>query len=262
VIYPGADQDQPDSYCCVPTASSMAIDCSTAGVKRPGVEALRKATGIPHPYGISYTWMAGATIEVSNIKADARYGLSRAQVVDLAVSGRPFCISIDCRVTRYTARRTGTFTGGHTVFSPARSYSVQPGGEVCACEKRLVTKHSEFKIQDPGTYSVGFQQWSASLLFAAAESRTGGNGINVLVFPDTCDVYRKVTEAHWIRERPTTDSKALRRVDLGARPRHVTEIVKGEAFSVNGHTSTAWYRLAAGGYTRGDHLGTQNVSAP
>jgi hypothetical protein len=263
VIYQGPDLDQPDPYCCVPTSASMACDAATGGKKRPAVEALRKATTVAHPYGISYSAIAHATAAVANVPSEARYGLSRSQVVALASSGRPFCISIDCSVTVNTVRRTGSFTGGHTIYGPPRNYSVWPGGETCACNKRTTQRHSEFRMQDPGTYSVGFVQWSAELLFRAAESRTGGNGINVLVFPDTTEVYRKVVEAHWVREKPTTESKRLRRVEVGDRPRHVDKFVTGEAwFRADGGRSTAWAELAGGGYSRGDHLGVANVARP
>jgi hypothetical protein len=263
VIYQGPDLDQPDPYCCVPTSASMACDAATGGKKRPAVEALRKATTVAHPYGISYSAIAHATAEVANVPSEARYGLSRSQVVALASSGRPFCISIDCSVTRYTARRTGTFTGGHTIYGPPMSYSNWPGGSDCGCEKDTSTRHSEFRMQDPGTYSVGFVQWSAELLFRAAEARTGGNGINVLVFPDTTDVYRAVIEAGWVRSKPTTESAKVRRVEAGDRPRHIRRFVTGEAwFRPDGGRSTAWAELWAGGYFRGDHLGAANVAAP
>jgi hypothetical protein len=263
VIYPGADQDQPDSYCCVPTSASMAIDASTGGRKRPAVEALRKATGVPHPNGISYIAMTGATEEVSGVKSEARFGCSRSQTVAISSGGRGHAISISAAVTRYTARRTGTFTGGHTVYVPPGGYSVWPGGERCACEKATTTKHSEFRVQDPGTYSVGFQQWSAELLFKAAEARTNGSGINVLVFPDTTDVYRKVTESGWIRSKPTTESAKVRQITETDRARHIRRFVTGEAwFRPDGGRSTAWAELWNGGFFRGDHLGAANVAAP
>lgn len=263
MLYLGLDQDQPDSYCCVPTSASMAIDATTGGVKRPSVHSLRNAAGVPHPYGISYIAMTGATLEVSGIRSEARFGCSRSQVVAIPVGGRGHLISISAAVTRYTARRTGTFTGGHTVYVPPGGYSVWPGGERCGCEKATTVRHSEFRVQDPGTFSVGFQQWSAELLFRAAEARTAGAGINVLVFPDTTDVYRKVTEAGWIRAKPTTQSTRVRRLEAGARARHVRRIVAGEAwFRADGSRSNAWAELWAGGFFRMDHLGIHNVSAP
>jgi hypothetical protein len=266
VIYLGLDQDQPDSYCCVPTASSMGCDAATGGRRRPAVEALRKATGVPHPYGISYIAMTGATKEVSGVPTKARFGLTRTQTVALAASGRPWNISIWTGITAGTIRRTGSFIGGHTIYCPPLNYSVHPAGEVCACEKRTTARHSEFRIQDPGTYAQGFVQISAELLFRAAEERTrraGMSGINVLVFPDTTDVYREVIESGWVREKPTTESAKVRRVEQGDRPRHVRRFVTGEAwFRPDGGRSNAWAELWNGGYFRGDHLGIANVAAP
>jgi hypothetical protein len=266
VIYAGSDQDQPDSYCCVPTAASMGCDAATGGRRRPAVEALRKATGVPHPYGISYIAMAGATKKVSGVPSDARFGLSRTQVVALANSGRPWNASIWAGITRYTIRRTGTFTGGHTIYCPPNGYSVHPAGDVCTCDKQTTARHSEFRIQDPGTYSQGFVQISAELLFRAMEERSrraGMSGCNVLVFPDTTDVYRAVIESGWIRKQPTTESGKVRRVEQGARPRHVRRFVTGEAwFRADGGRSNAWAELWAGGFFRGDHLGIANVAAP
>lgn len=263
--YLGIDLDQPDPWCCVPTSATTGCDAATGGRKRPAVEALRKATGVPHPKGITYTAMTGATKKVAGVPTEARFGLSRSQVVSLAASGRPYCISIWAGVTVNTIRRTGSFTRGHTIFGPPNNYSVHPQGERCTCDKLTTARHSEFRIQDPGTYQQGFVQISAELLFKAAEERTrreGLSGINVLVFPDTTDVYRAVIEAHWVRQAPTTESARLRRVEKGDRPRHIQRFVTGEAwFRPDGGRSNAWAQLAAGGYVRGDHLGTTNVVA-
>jgi hypothetical protein len=89
------------------------------------------------------------------------------------------------------------------------------------------------------------------------------SGCNVLVFPDTTDVYRKVAEDHWIRSKPTTQSARVKRVEVGDRPRHVMRFVKGEPWlRPDGGWSTAWALLASGGYSRADHLGIANVARP
>ncbi len=258
-MYRPLDQDQQTAYDCVPTTSSMGCDGATAGVKRPSQLALRRATGIPYPYGISYVSMANATESVAGVKAEARYGLSRYQVMAIPQGGRDFGISIDCSVTRYTTRRTGYFTGNHTVFVPAGGYSVHVAGDVCGCEKRTQERHSEFQVQDPGTFSVGYLQWSAELLFAAAEARTYNRGINVLVFPDRTDVYRLGKGSGWVRSKPSSEGAHVKRVGTGKY--HVLEIVWGEAWwRPDGGRSNAWYRTPAG-YIRGDKLHTGNVAA-
>lgn len=258
-MYLPVDQDQPDSYCCVPTTASMIVDHGSAGMKRPAVERLRQATGVPHPNGISYLDIEAAVQQVANVDLQSRFLVAEGTAAIVAASGRSFGISIDASVTRYTARRTGTFTGGHTVY--VRGYSVWPGGGPCACEKKSSLRHSEFTVQDPGTFSVGFQQWSASLLLKAAQSRTGGRGINIIVGLDTTDVWRKRVKPGYVRESPSTGAKALRRIE--DRPYNVVEIVNGESYTTPaGHTSTGWYRIAAGGFIRGDRLGTVNVEKP
>lgn len=262
-MYEAFPQNQPDSYCCVPTAASMGIDQTTAGVKRPDPENLRRSTGIPHPYGISYRAIADATADVSAIKSEARYGLSRSQVVALANSGRPWSISIWTGVTYGSDVATGYFIGGHTLDCPANNYSLFiPDGSRCTCERRTTERHNEFKIQDPGTYQKGYVRISADLLFRAAEERTrraGTSGINVLVFPDTTDVYRMGTGSGWVRTKPGAAGAHVRRVEK--RKYHVLRIVEGDPYFVNGHRSTGWYQVPAG-FIRGDKLGTVNVSAP
>lgn len=253
MLYMAADQDQPDSWCCVPTTASMIVDASTAGVKRPPVEALRADTGIPHPLGISYGSIAGAVEHVSNVQLQPRYGLTRSEVVNLANSGRPFGISVEMSRLGYSQ------SGGHTIFVATNGYSVWPGGETCACEKRTNVRHSEYRIQDPGTWRVGYKQISADRLHGAAEARTGGNGINVLVGLDTTDVRRKAVAKGACRKSPSTKANPTRAIQVG-KVYEVQEIVEGEPWwRKNGGRSTAWYLTGAGDFIRGDKLGGVNA---
>lgn len=265
--YLGLDLDQPDSYCCVPTAAVTGCEACTGGRKKPEVHDLRRATGVEHPNGISYVAMTEAIEKVTGLKTYASFGLSETAIVKLANSGKPWLASIWTGTTRNTIRRTCYCSLGHTLFCPANNYKVFiPDGTVCDCEKKIKTRHSEFIYQDPGTFSQGFVRMSAELMFKAMKERTrqaGGSGCNVLVFPDTTDVYRKVVENHWVRQAPTTQSKKLRRVRIGDRPRHIKRFVIGEPwFRPDGGRSTAWAEYAAGGFGRPDHLGSFNVARP
>lgn len=202
---------------CVPAATAALVNRSTVDALHPTHTDIRRASGVSSR-GLTYSEAADAALKWASSKGRQvilapRYGLSRAAMRDILASGRAVALSIDTSVTRYTTRRTNYFVGNHTVY--VQSYRYWPGGEVCPCERRVSTQHAEFLIDDPGTTSVGFLWWSADLAYRAAEKRTGGHGINVLVGPDT-------EGARWagrlkgrIRSEPRTTSKDLGPIDIG-----------------------------------------------
>lgn len=262
--YRGLDQDQPNSYDCVPTATSMGVDGATAGVKRPDPKKLREAAGVPYPRGMSYLDMEEAVREVCGMEVQARFLIDMDAVVMASQGGHDQDVSIDLAVTAGTDCQTGNATsGGHTLSLPRKALRQHPGGFVCNCDKHSTAKHPEFVYQDPGTWSVGYRRISGDLLEEAMLSRNGDRGVNALVFPDTTDVYRRVVLTAYGRQAPSTKAKRLRRLEKG-RLIHVIRMVQGEKWlRSDGKTySTAWYLTQAGDYVKGDRLSTKNEAKP
>lgn len=262
MLYRALETDQPNSYTCVDTTTVHIIDESTGAVKRPDPLDIRKATGKAWNVGLTYGEAAEAAEEVSNVDIDPEYGVTPAIVIANTTSGEPMGISIDLAVTAGTECQTGFATkGGHTMYLPAKAYSLWPGGDPCACEKHTTIKHNEFRYQDPGTYRAGYRQISAELLFRAAKSRTNGNGINLLVGLDTMNVWRRRVKTGSAWSRPTRQSTRTR--SIPNRPIHVIRIVEGQPYwRKDGSRTTAWYETAAGDFIKCDRLDYRNVEAP
>lgn len=260
-MFQPAQLAQPTSTTCVDTtASDVANRASVDGWKLNPL-AIRRQTGVKSG-GITYGQAAAAvkTLTKGQITLEPRFGLSIAQVRDLAIAGRPFGISIDCSVTIHTSRHTGTFTGGHTIYVQQWRRTLTGG---CACELKLSAPHGEFKIEDPGTFTAGYLWWSESLVNRAAISR-GGGAINVLVGQDTEGVSRICqTTSATIRARATKDSTSKGRLPLGARVT-VISTTNGadwdrdtDVGTGNGWHYIAWAKsatLTVKGFVRGEAL--------
>ncbi|HJP89024.1 MAG TPA: hypothetical protein VJ850_08325 [Candidatus Limnocylindrales bacterium] len=196
---------------CVLASCTDLIGRTTVGALRVPASRLRTITGDVDG-GVSYSQAADAVHNATDGKVvlKVRLGLDRDQVRDIAVSGRGFCISIDCSVTFGTARATNEFKGFHTVY--ANDYKWRTGG-VCHCERNLdqpgatYEDHGEYLVADPGI-RAGYRWWSASLLYRAAEQRGGGH-INTLVGADTEGVTRFGRMAGFVRGSASTDGPKL-----------------------------------------------------
>lgn len=243
---------------CVLAACTDLIDRVTVGALRIPAPVLRKASGDTSG-GVSYSQAAAVTYKVTSAKGRAvslspRYGLDRNKVVDLAAAGYPFGISILALITRYTTRRTGTFTGGHTVYVHSTRWIGGTGSPACACETNAkTTPHREFDVEDPGT-SAGYLWWSADLLFRAAEAR-GGGLINVLTGRDTENVARTCVLGVAVHTQPSMTSAvvAIGNTQPGVGYQ-VNETVNGGPWKrADGGTSYGWHHLNRG-FVRGAAL--------
>jgi hypothetical protein len=235
---------------CVLATSTDLIDRTTVGRLRVLAPTLRKVSGDTSG-GVSYEQAAAATSTATGgqVKLYPRYALNRTQVMDLSAAGVPFGISILCLVTRYTTRRTGTFTGGHTVYVQETRW-VTSG---CQCETaQKTTNHREYLVEDPGT-SAGYLWWSEDLLCRAAEARGGGH-INVLAGIDTEGLTRVCIGAGSIRATPNTSGTKRGTLKVGA-PYTVTSTTNGGnwARDSDGGTANGWHRISTG-YVRGEAL--------
>lgn len=184
---------------CTWAATNDHLDSATLGRVRPGPATLRRLSGDT----------SGGSTYTQNAEVAARYGvvlkpkqgLSRTQFRDLVAGGQRESVSIWCKITRYTTRRTGYFTGFHTVF--ANDYRWCVAGGKCLCEKlSSTTAHAEFSVEDPGTTTAGYLWWSGDLLYRAAEARSaslGLTGIIALAGPDTEGVNRVARESGPVR---------------------------------------------------------------
>lgn len=197
---------------CVAAVTANLIDRATVSTKRPNHAGIRKASGAPATRGL---WMSESikAAQAYGVTVTGYYGIGRNDLDDLLSSGRGVGLLIDCSVTRYTARRTNSYTGPHCVY--ANSRSLWPAGETCACELHTANAHEEFTIDDPGTTSTGFQQWSAGLVYRAMESYGGGR-IYCLASPDTEGRSWTAVDDATLRDKPTyTGSKKVGQLVIG-----------------------------------------------
>lgn len=185
---------------CVAATTAQLINRATVDTIRTNHAVIRKRSGAPGTRGL-YLAEAIAAAKSFGVTLTPYYGLSRNETRDLVAAGHAVGFLIDCSVTRYTTRRTNFYTGPHMVYG--NSYSWWPAGEKCACEKRTATAHGEYSIDDPGTTSVGYLQWSADLVYRAAESYANGSGIYLLAAPDTEGRSWKAVSASAIRSLPS-----------------------------------------------------------
>src|SRR5262245_50550351 len=96
---------------CVLATTTDLVNKVTGGRLRPPASALREITGDTSG-GVSYGQAEDAALEATGgqVILEPRYGLDRSQARDLVAAGRSAGWSIDCSVTRYTTRRTGSYT--------------------------------------------------------------------------------------------------------------------------------------------------------
>lgn len=197
---------------CVPNTGRKLMRRATVDAIAPSTAACRKWSGAPDTRGLTYGEMATAAAHFG-VTLTPMYGNTRQEMFDLVDAGHAVGISIDCSVTVNTERRTGSYTGDHTIYG--HDVRHVPAGGKCLCEKRNASKaHNEYLIEDPGNTSIGYQWWSASLVYRAAEARTTdhngiSHGINLLVAPDTEGVKWKCVMTGRFRSEPRKDSADL-----------------------------------------------------
>ena len=234
------DGSEFESSNCVLATCTELIGRITVGRLRVTAKRLRVLSG-DTVNGLTYGQAAIAVLKATSneIKLEPRFGLDRDQVRDLAAAGRPFGISIDCSVTITTTRRTGTYTGGHTVYVGDYEFRQPPPASGCSCERNATDNHGEFLVEDPGTHAT-HRWWSAGLLYRAAE-KCGGGAINVLVGPDTEGVQRKGAMKGRIREQADVTS-----ADLGP-------VVQGKVYTVLATVNGGPWKRDDGGEAFGWH---------
>ena len=178
------------------------------------------------------------------------FPVGRNTVRDTIAGGSACGVIIDCAITRPTTRRTNFYTGLHQVFVSEYAWWGKEG-ETCECEKRTKTAHAEFRVEDPGTTSVGYLWWSAELVYKAAESATaksGTTGIWILVAPDTEEVMRKCVAAGKARRKPEVTSPATRQLVVGTLYNVVRTLNGGPWKRDDGTLGTGWCQTAKGDY--------------
>lgn len=255
--YPQGDGSWAQWLNCVFACATDLMCRATIGYWRVPASKLRKISGDTSG-GVTYNQAADAVKKATGgeVILEPRYNLTRTQVKTLVDSGRAVAISISCLVTRYTSRRTNSFIGGHSVYVNDYAWRTT----TCNCEKQKPgLDHGEFLVEDPGTTHTGYLWWSASLLYKAAEARTGANSIAVLVARDTEGVWRKGRKAGAIKS------------SLSASAKTVASIVKDKSYFVtntrdgldwtsdsDGGLRDEWARVKIStgkyGYTKGENL--------
>jgi hypothetical protein len=219
---------------CVPATCVMAADRATVGRKRVTTRQIRAASGISGR-GLTYAEAVAATKKVTGVQGEPRYGITRADLHNLVVAGHAVTLSIDCSVTRYTAYRTNTFAGSHSVY--VNSYH-----------------SSTYRIEDPGTTSAGYLDWPADLVYRAAEARTMGHGINVIVWPDTEGEKRKAIAPGRFRATPSLTGVDKGPIDVGYIY-YVGATTNGGAWKrSDGGISNGWHRISTGAFVPGKGL--------
>ena len=254
---------------CVAAEVAMQVETATAGRIRPTHADIRKWV-LTHGGGRDDKGnVRGLTLTEGAQAAKALYGVTlvvltgqtRTQVRDTVGNGRTAGISIDARVTVNTARATNDYgadktkMAGHLIF--VRQYREWPGGSRCECELRATYKHGEFLVEDPGTTTAGYLWWSASLVYRAAEARTGNKGIQLLVGPDTESVAWKCIAGTRVRSEPSFQAgETMTTLIAGADPHRGGRTENGGPWArPNGTQATQWIhiQLASGkwGWVRG-----------
>lgn len=226
---------------CVATVAALLVDRATVSTIRSNHAKIRAASGAPSTRGLYLYEAVNAVKKLYGITLTASLWCSRNTVRDTVAGGSAVGVTIDCSVTRYTTRRTNYYTGLHEVFLVA--YNYWPAGDVCGCEKRTTTAHGEFTVEDPGTTSVGYLQWSADLVYRAAEKVTGGSGINLLIAPDTEGRSRKALVDAKLYDTPYRSSKVMRTLPKGTIAK-VTSTYNGGGWQrADGTTGYGWHRF-------------------
>ena len=223
---------------CVPATCVMGVDRATVGTRRPSTAAIRKASGDTSG-GLLFTDAARATEQLTGVKGIPRFGLSRNDVRALLLGGHALTVGINCAVTRYTKYRTNYYTGFHAVY--ANSLYEQTA-----------------KVEDPGTTAAGYLDWPLDLLYRAAESFTGGRGINVIVWPDTEGVTKVAVKTGRIRGTASTQGPDLGPIVSGKSYTALTTVTGGQWWSARRNAyANGWWKVKVGtkfGFIRGEAL--------
>lgn len=201
---------------CVPTASALCVNRATVDTLRPTPWDIRRSAQVYDYRGMSYgeavmgavTW---TTKKGRKVVPTARYSSTRGDFKAWVDGGKSCVVSISCQVTHNTLRETNDYTGNHSVS--AHDYRWCTTATTCYCEKKgkaaAGVDHSEYLIEDPGTTTTGWRWWSSDLLYKAAEFRTGDDGIDCIVFPDTEYVSWLCVEATAVYKSPSSSAGTL-----------------------------------------------------
>lgn len=183
---------------CLFACETMGMHRASVGLWRVAADKLRKISGDTSG-GVTLEQAAAATKTATNgqVTSEIRYDVTRSMLKTFVVSGRAAKLVILCSYTRYTLRRTGTFTGRHGIYINA--YRESKGGTDCRCELRESGAashryaHGEYYIKDPGVTATGFRWWSAQLVYRAAEmgAAAGAAVMDVSLTRDTEGVTRR-----------------------------------------------------------------------
>lgn len=208
---------------CVPTAIALCVNGSTVDALRPTPWNIRQSAQVLEYRGMSYgegvvgavTWTTKHGRRVTPV---ARYSVTRTDFKSFVDGGKRCVVSISCQVTHNTLRETNDYVGNHSVS--AHDYRWVATASDCRCELKgkvaAATDHGEFLVEDPGTTTAGWLWWSAGLLYKAAEARTGGDGIDCVVFPDTENVSWKMVKVGKIRAAPSGTATAIKSIPVGS----------------------------------------------
>ncbi len=232
---------------CVPAATAHGLQRATADRIRLTHADVRRASGAPSTRGL-YLWEAKEAVQdLTGIGLEVVLHVTRETLRGTIVGGQACGVTIHTAETRYTTRRTGYYSGPHQVSVLAWTW--WPKGEICGCERATAEAHAEFTVYDPGMSTVPPRQWSAGLLYRAAERLTGAGRINVLVFPDTEQRPWTATYVSPIRSHPTGGTKVASTVKgkqyPGARTRKGDRWKRddgtyGKGFVRIRYTATKW----------------------
>ncbi len=227
---------------CVAAVAAHGLERATVGATRLNHADIRRASGAPATRGLYLYEAARAALELTGIELEVALYVTRNTARDTVAGGSACGITIHTAETRYTTRRTNYYVGPHEII--ALAYTWWPKGEVCGCERKTAEAHAEFTVYDPGITTVPPRQWSANLVYRAAERLTGAGNINLLVFPDTEGRSWKALAKVEIRSQPSysTGRKVGTTVVGKAYPGGRTE--KGGRWQrANGTYANGWVRI-------------------
>lgn len=230
---------------CVAAVTAMLMERATVGRIRVSHATVRAKSGAPSTRGL-YLWEAEKAAAALGVNLEVVLNVSRNTFRDTVRGGNGVGVTIFTSVTRYTTRRTNFYVGPHEVY--VNDYNDWPKGEICGCEKRTAAAHGEFTVEDPGTTSVGYLQWSADLLYRAAEKLTGDNGINLLVAPDTEIRPWKAMIEGQIRSEPDYDTGTkLAAIVVGKTYKGGRTENGGNWLRANGTKANGWTHVVISG---------------
>lgn len=222
---------------CVAAACAEAVARSTVGAVHTDHAAIRKASGVASG-ALSYAEAVAATLKVTGVRGEVRLRVPATEAKVVVAGGHGAIISIWAAVTHGTACGTNNFMLGHSLY--INSYD---------------PVHDTFHLDDPGTTATGFHDCPAALILRAAEVRTGNQGVDLIVWPDTEGVSWTARKVHSLRDQPSyTAGKAMGATKIGTTyPGGRTQ--NGEAYPLAGRTADGWVHVLAAGrwlWTIGD----------